>query len=499
MRRTLAEELAELASTGPAPDIDPEEVDFGSVPGSLDYHEDNDDTGDQEMPARRMRGDMSNMGREYSGQQTSVSAAFGNGKSYSEETSSDASEADTAESSTDDEGPPNALEQPDEEDSDSGSDDKGGSRMPNDHHRTQSAANLSFQGTDDEADALEREFDDVAATNAAAAASRAEKAEAERIRGAAAGRQKRLWDRALELRIRAQRAVSAAHRLPSPQAYEAATLASEPLTAAFSAAKDAAAALVGELIDLHSALIDQNPDIAEAAAAVTATSDRTAGSPHHSAGHGESQAAAQMWARIEEATARWAPYRDASLDRWHRRAALSGGAAGAKPGLKALSQPLSVQVAAAVAAPGQAQRLPLLRSNAQPVLCDWSSLGGSNADASGSDDSGAEEVAVVRANGKRGAEGDRVAHTYDDADLYDLLLKAYLDSAAPGAGVALQRQAKRRKVVDRRASKGRKLRYHVHEKLVGFMTPAQQSSHVEGLGPALFCNLFGQRKAAPVS
>jgi hypothetical protein len=74
------------------------------------------------------------------------------------------------------------------------------------------------------------------------------------------------------------------------KAYEAATLASEPLTAAFSAAKDAAAALVGELIDLHSALIDQNPDIAEAAAAVTATSDRTAGSPHHSAGHGESQA-----------------------------------------------------------------------------------------------------------------------------------------------------------------------------------------------------------------
>lgn len=56
----------------------------------------------------------------------------------------------------------------------------------------------------------------MAAADAAAAEGRAAKLEAERVRGAAAGRQRRLWDRALELRIRTQCAVAAAHRLPPP-------------------------------------------------------------------------------------------------------------------------------------------------------------------------------------------------------------------------------------------------------------------------------------------
>jgi protein AATF/BFR2 len=53
---------------------------------------------------------------------------------------------------------------------------------------------------------------------------------------------------------------------------------------------------------------------------------------------------------------------------------------------------------------------------------------------------------------------------------------------------------KRRKVVDRRASKGRKLRFHVHDKLVNFMSPASHGQNSEdGVGAALFTNLFGQR------
>jgi protein AATF/BFR2 len=56
---------------------------------------------------------------------------------------------------------------------------------------------------------------------------------------------------------------------------------------------------------------------------------------------------------------------------------------------------------------------------------------------------------------------------------------------------------KRRKAVDRRASKGRKLRFHVHDKLVNFMAPATDShgdGGGDGVGAALFTNLFGQRQ-----
>jgi len=41
------------------------------------------------------------------------------------------------------------------------------------------------------------------------------------------------------------------------------------------------------------------------------------------------------------------------------------------------------------------------------------------------------------------------------------------------AAAAASKPAKRRKVVDRRASKGRKLRYHVQQKLVNFCAPVE--------------------------
>ena len=48
---------------------------------------------------------------------------------------------------------------------------------------------------------------------------------------------------------------------------------------------------------------------------------------------------------------------------------------------------------------------------------------------------------------------------------------------------------KQRKQVDRRASKGRKLRYHVHEKLANFMAP--QELEAPQFAAQLFTNLFG--------
>lgn len=48
---------------------------------------------------------------------------------------------------------------------------------------------------------------------------------------------------------------------------------------------------------------------------------------------------------------------------------------------------------------------------------------------------------------------------------------------------------KQRKAVDRRASKGRKLRYHVHPKLVSFMTPVELDA--PQYAAQLFSNLFG--------
>jgi hypothetical protein len=64
---------------------------------------------------------------------------------------------------------------------------------------------------------------------------------------------------------------------------------------------------------------------------------------------------------------------------------------------------------------------------------------------------------------------------YDDGELYRALLREIIDSGdAPGGGLRyaqLSRSGRVRRKVDRRANKGRKLRYVTHEKLVGFLAP----------------------------
>eukprot|EP00955_Chlamydomonas_euryale_P090776 364569-Chlamydomonas_euryale.AAC.30 len=89
-----------------------------------------------------------------------------------------------------------------------------------------------------------------------------------------------------------------------------------------------------------------------------------------------------------------------------------------------------------------------------------------------------------------------VEHSYDDGEFYQQLLREFLTregAAAGGGGAAARAGAKRRKVVDRRASKGRKIRYHVHEKLVSFMAPAP--GELPAFAEQLFANLFGSRAA----
>lgn len=97
-------------------------------------------------------------------------------------------------------------------------------------------------------------------------------------------------------------------------------------------------------------------------------------------------------------------------------------------------------------------------------------------------------------------------NVYDDADFYQLLLKELVDQrssdnggggtgagSAPTVRYTAIKEAKTRKVVDRRASKGRKLRFTVHEKVENFMAPEDRRGWEEDAIDRLFGTLFGQR------
>lgn len=99
------------------------------------------------------------------------------------------------------------------------------------------------------------------------------------------------------------------------------------------------------------------------------------------------------------------------------------------------------------------------------------------------------------------------ANIYDDADFYGLLLKELLEQRSAdlsNSGTAefvvqapwqVAREAKTKKIVDTKASKGRRLRYTVHEKLQNFMAPEERGLWGERQRDELFSSLFGQRLA----
>ncbi|KAK9476018.1 apoptosis-antagonizing transcription factor [Lipomyces japonicus] len=87
---------------------------------------------------------------------------------------------------------------------------------------------------------------------------------------------------------------------------------------------------------------------------------------------------------------------------------------------------------------------------------------------------------------------------FDDSDFYQILLKdlvdkSMADSSAVGTGVkwTISKPKTKRPNLDTKASKGRKLRYHVQEKIQNFMAPVPIISWNDDQIDELFSGLFG--------
>mmetsp|Transcript_12796 Transcript_12796/g.34893 ORF Transcript_12796/g.34893 Transcript_12796/m.34893 type:complete len:410 (+) Transcript_12796:114-1343(+) len=82
--------------------------------------------------------------------------------------------------------------------------------------------------------------------------------------------------------------------------------------------------------------------------------------------------------------------------------------------------------------------------------------------------------------------------SFDDSSFYSQLLKEFLEASGGLSNMAAlnsSKGVKKHRNVDRRASKSRRLRFHVQEKLVNFMVPVPQEP--PAFASQLFANLFG--------
>ena len=278
-------------------------------------------------------------------------------------------------------------------------------------------------------------------------------------KGKAVRAQRTVWERALHARIRLQKAMTSAAKLPTALACRGLKRASPDVEDSMDALSRMAKKTLRTFTSLQTALmsnisdISGSSDLKSGATVVDVTGDVD-----------------DVWSRTDAAYRAFANYRDSTCDRWYRKSAVSVGntSGGGAAGLKAFNQSISQQVSSTMRAPAR-----LIEKSQPPKRTAPLRLGErKSAPVTGDDgDEDASDEDKIGVDGLQDGEA-REEELFDDVDFYEQLLKEFLESGndAGAAGAAtLTKAVKRRKVVDRKASKGRKIRYHVQEPLVNFM------------------------------
>ena len=178
---------------------------------------------------------------------------------------------------------------------------------------------------DDEMDALEREMNEVEAAEAHAAEELKERAAKEYRKAQCVKAQKKLWNASLESRILMQKVIQGANRLPGPEIHECFEDVDPAIAQDMEAVVLDAQRTLSDICAILDALSDQHPDI-------------QIGSKKRKA---PSSSLNACWESLDERYQSFAPFRDAALDRWHRKTMLSSSGSN----MKVLNQGISKQVA----------------------------------------------------------------------------------------------------------------------------------------------------------
>lgn len=295
------------------------------------------------------------------------------------------------------------------------------------------------------------------------------------LKGQAVKNQKAVWDKTLELRFLLQKAYSSTNRLPQEPIRSSFCDSDKSVNVAYSDLITSSQKTLDSLLELQEALLEKNPSILQAKDGKREQSSKNSQSSKSSDLNNDEE-----WSRISEMHARIAAFRNNSVDKWQRKTQMETGVAASKAKFSALNQLTSEQVASYMRDPSRMIKQMQLRRSIVGVF-------------------GAVPNAETNPKGEEaqscgGAQADGDPELLDDSEFYQQLLKEFLESIDPTsvetAFYAVKRfQTKKRKVVDRRASKGRKIRYHVHEKIVNFKTPLP--AYIPPMAPKLFENLFG--------
>lgn len=276
-------------------------------------------------------------------------------------------------------------------------------------------------------------------------------AQSDVAKGEAVKTQRKTFDTLLNTRIRMQKALISTNSMAAEQHAEAAAP-----DASVSAAEAAALTLLNNLTDLRISLEES----------------RT-GEKRKRTTFDANTSSADIWTSIRSTEKAVLPHRKAVLERWSNKTKATT-VTNNKARLNASAQQTLTEVL-----DSQLTSSHLVTRTQTPRSC------------------------APLQSAHKGAQPD--AAIYDDADFYGLLLKELLEQRSADVNAngtsefvvqapwQVAREAKTKKVVDTKASKGRRLRYTVQEKLQNFMAPEDRGEWEDRQRDELFGSLFGKR------
>ncbi|XP_062124843.1 protein Aatf [Drosophila sulfurigaster albostrigata] len=305
---------------------------------------------------------------------------------------------------------------------------------------------------DDDGDDSEEENDDAMDTSGLMTQSNQQ---AEIQKGVCVQNQLRIWERLLELRINTQKITTKANLLPPPETLQVAKASNEELQTVLAEAEGRSSKLLQQLLALQAALLQQNSEMRQTLKRPPPQTAEENGEPS------SKRFAKQLQTQFQGMRQQ----RNEVLLKWDDRTKLLTPGAGVKR--KSLQEDYDIL-----------KKMDSSLANRQALVEKSQTLKNS------------QQQQPQRVEGGEETEQiERNPNIYDDSDFYHQQLRELIEYKASTTSnmsditkqfVELQKlRQKMKKKVDTRASKGRKLRYVVHNKLINFMAPNDSSDWTE--------------------
>lgn len=299
-------------------------------------------------------------------------------------------------------------------------------------------------------------------------------------KGTCVQNQLKMWERLLEMRIKMQTCLVTANSLPHEDKFNSFSK-NDQFKEASQKVVQTVESTLKNLLELQTTLIANFPetkDLSKPGAKRKLKESKSSSSKHSRLADYESL--------LSDNFATYKPYRNDVIQKWHDRTKASSGT-------KNIHQSLSVvkKIENALLTKDELIRKTQLYRGGYELF-----------------EKPPKSQESVAKDSPNGAEPNQLydGEIFDDSDFYHSLLRELIEYKSNtaenpqqiGAKLAeLQKlRSKMKKQVDTRASKGRKIRYVVHKKLVNFTAPEPSNAWTEEAKNELFMSLFGGTSSA---